>query len=147
MKEIRPEQASKYDVDYYRWTQETAEHVRRGRFDEIDRNALAEEIADMGKRDQREVRSRTIVLIAHLLKWKLQRNRRGDSWLNTIDEQRGQLRLLFEDSPSLAHLLDHELPLLYMRATRRVLRDTGIDPPPACPFATSEILDESYLPD
>jgi hypothetical protein len=147
MKETRPERTSKYDVDFFRWTQETAEHIRNGRFDEINRNALAEEIEDMGKRDRREVRSRAIVLIAHLLKWKLQPERRGDSWRNTIDEQRYQLELMFDDSPSLMHLLDHELPLLYMRAARDVLRETGIDPPPTCPFATGEILDEDYLPE
>ena len=46
--------------------------IRQGRLAEVDLEHVAEEIEDMGKRDRREVRSRLIVLMMHLLKWQLQ---------------------------------------------------------------------------
>jgi hypothetical protein len=39
-----------YDTDFFRWTQETAELLRQGHFEETDKENLAEEVADMGKR-------------------------------------------------------------------------------------------------
>src|ERR1039458_125592 len=68
-----------YDTDFFRWTQETAELLRQGRFEETDKENLAEEVADMGKRDRRELQSRMIVLLMHLMKWAAQPQFRGAS--------------------------------------------------------------------
>lgn len=67
--QVREESQSLYDVDFFEWTQTVAENLRHGRVSPTDLEYIAEEIADMGKRDRREMRSRAIVLIAHLLKW------------------------------------------------------------------------------
>ena len=40
-----------YDTDFFAWTQQQAEAVRAGVWDDIDRDHLAEEIADWWKRD------------------------------------------------------------------------------------------------
>jgi hypothetical protein len=139
-----------YDSDFFEWTQHSAELIRQGRLNEADLEHIAEEIEDMGKRDRREVRSRLIVLIAHLLKWQLQPERRTPSWRGTIIEQRQQLDLVFQDSPSLVDLAEHELPLIYTRAARRALAETGLASdrlPPECPYSETEILDSRFLPD
>jgi hypothetical protein len=52
-----------YERDFFEWTQATATALRTGDLDAIARDALAEEIEHMGRRDLREVRSRAIVLI------------------------------------------------------------------------------------
>jgi hypothetical protein len=52
----------------------------------------------MAKRDRREVFSRLVVLLAHLLKWDHQPDRRSGSWRGTIREQRRELRQLLESS-------------------------------------------------
>jgi hypothetical protein len=78
-----------YEADFYQWTQSTAEMIRQGRMSEVDWQHVAEEIADIGQRDHREVRSRLIVLIMHLLKWQFQPELRDRStWRLTIVEQR-----------------------------------------------------------
>jgi hypothetical protein len=41
--------------------------------------ALAEKIEDVGKSEQRELASRMALLLAHLLQWQLQPERRGAS--------------------------------------------------------------------
>jgi hypothetical protein len=63
---------------------------------------VAEEVADMGKRDRRELRSRMTVLIGHLMKWAAQPKLRDESPRgSTIIEQRDQIDDLLADSPRL----------------------------------------------
>jgi len=40
-----------YDTDFFAWTQQQAEAIRAGVWDDIDRDHLAEEIEDWWKRD------------------------------------------------------------------------------------------------
>ncbi len=88
--------AAQYAADETAWLEQTADLVRVGRFCEIDPGTLAEYLTDMAKRDRREVFSRLVVLLAHLLKWEHQPERRGGSWRGTIREQRRELRQLLE---------------------------------------------------
>jgi len=73
----RREMSTLYEQDFYAWTRVTADQIRQGDFDGIDRQALAEEVEDLGKRDRRAVENRAAVLVAHLLKWKHQPARRS----------------------------------------------------------------------
>jgi hypothetical protein len=57
---------------------------------------LSEYLADMARRDRREVFSRLVVLLCHLLKWEHQPDSRCGSWRGTIREQRRELRQLLE---------------------------------------------------
>jgi hypothetical protein len=93
--------ADLYDRDFYEWTVRNAELLRSGRATEADLEHIAEEIEDMGKREQRELYSRLKVLIAHLLKWQVQPDRRGSSWESTILVQRRDLKRLLAQNPSL----------------------------------------------
>jgi hypothetical protein len=145
MKQRALNEQTDYDADFYAWTQETAESICRGAFDRIDREHLAEEVADMGKRDKREVRSRMTVLMMHLLKWQAQPElREKSSWRATIIEQQEQLELLFEDSPSLYQTADHDLPSIYSRAVKRAAAETGRAAetfPGECPYSLDELLE------
>src|ERR1700730_267897 len=116
-----------YDADFFQWTQSTAEMIRQGRLAEVDLEHVAEEIEDMGKRDRREVRSRLIVLVMHLLKWEFQPGRRTPSWRSTIGERRTQIELIILDSPSLRRLPFDELAATYTRAVERTIAQTGLD--------------------
>jgi hypothetical protein len=90
--------AALYETDETAWLEQTADLLRAGRLGEIDPNTLAEYLTDMAKRDRREVFSRLVVLLAHLLKWDHQPDRRSGSWRGTIREQRRELRQLLESS-------------------------------------------------
>src|ERR1035438_2138486 len=65
---MRNADASLYDSDFYLWTQQAAESLRSGSVASDDLEHAAEEIADMGKRDRRELQSRMMVLVTHLIK-------------------------------------------------------------------------------
>ncbi len=90
--------ADLYETDETAWLEQTADLVRAGRLGEVDTHALADYLTGMAKRDQREVFSRLVVLLCHLLKWEYQPDRRGGSWRGTIREQRRELRQLLESS-------------------------------------------------
>ena len=79
-----------YEQDFYAWAMHNAQLLHAGKLSEIDRIHIAEELESMGNRDKRELTSRLIVLVAHLLKWQFQVKRRSKNWKNTIYEQRNQ---------------------------------------------------------
>jgi hypothetical protein len=99
-----------YEKDFLAWTQQQSELIRQGRWQEVDLDHLIEELEDMGKSNHRELESRLVVLLAHLLKWEFQLNQLEDqwrefdgrSWRKTIIEQRVQIERLLEDRPSLS---------------------------------------------
>lgn len=115
---------SLYDHDFFAWTQRAASDIRNSKLSSEDAEHVAEEIADMGKRDQRELRSRMTVLVMHLMMWAVQRRKRSGSWRATIHEQRDQLNDLLSDSPSLRVRLIQELPVIYSRAAFRAADET-----------------------
>jgi Domain of unknown function DUF29 len=138
-----------YDVDFFEWTQRTAGQLRARRFHEVDLQHAAEEIEDMGKRDLRELNSRMEVLLAHLLKWKLQPRHRSRSWRATIVAQRHEIEATLKDSPSLRRRLASARRSNYERAAARAAAETGLRWsafPPDCPFSMDEILDAGFLP-
>jgi hypothetical protein len=142
--------AALYDSDFFEWTQRCAELIRQGRLNQADLGHVAAEIEDLGNGDRREVRSRLIVLIAHLLKWQLQPERRSPSWRETIFEQRLQVGLVLDDSPSLHGALGQDLRLVYTRAVRKARSETelpGSRFSAQCPYSESEILDFGFLPE
>ena len=97
--------ATMYEEDETAWLEAAADLIRQGRFDEIDCETLAEYLTDMAKRDRREVFSRLVVLLSHLLKWHYQPDRRSGSWRGTILEQQRELRQLLESGTLRNHAL------------------------------------------
>jgi hypothetical protein len=92
-----------YEADETAWLEQTADLIRSGRLGEIDPLPLAEYLTDMANRDRREVFSRLVILLTHLLKWEYQTDRRSGSWRGTIREQRRELRLLLESGTLRKH--------------------------------------------
>ena len=59
-----------YEKDFYAWTQEQANLIRQGKFNEIDTLHIIDEIESMGRSEKRALKSRLAVLLMHLLKWQ-----------------------------------------------------------------------------
>ncbi len=72
-----------YESDVVAWAKEQAAFIRAGHFDQLDLAHIAEEIEDVGKSEQRELASRMAVLLAHILQWKFQPQKRCMSWVLT----------------------------------------------------------------
>jgi hypothetical protein len=92
-----------YEQDETAWLEAMSALAANGRHAEMDYVHLSEYLADMAKRDKREVFSRLVVLLCHLLKWAHQPERRSGSWRGTIREQRRELRQLLTSGTLLNH--------------------------------------------
>ena len=140
-----------YDEDIHAWSQEQAQLIRAGRFDLVDRKHVAEEIEDVGKSEQRELASRMAVLMAHLLKWRYQPERRGASWERTIKAQRKELAYHLDETPSLRPKLIEPrwLDMVWARAVAQAVSETDLDCfPETCPWTMDdEILNPTWLPE
>lgn len=151
----REDTAALYDRDFFEWTSRNAELLRRGCLEEIDLEHIAEEIQDLGDRHRREIRSRLVVLVKHLLKWSMQPQRRytefgSSSWLSTIREQRRQLADLLEEAPSLRTFAEKTLPKAHRGAVKEASAETGIpikEFPGQCPFRFEQVLEDEFLPE
>lgn len=141
--------ATAYDADFMAWTFEQAKLLRDGQLTRIDAANIAEELESMGRSERRELRSRLVVLTAHLLKWQYQPEHRSRSWRSTINVQRRDLAKLLEDSPSLRRELRETLERYYPEAVDATVEETTIfkkNFPAACPYAPEAILDETFFP-
>jgi hypothetical protein len=138
-----------YDQDVIAWAQEQAKLLRSGRFDALDIEHIAEEIEDVGKSEQRELASRMAVLLAHLLKWQYQPERRGSSWTRTINNQRVLIKRRIKRTPSLKRSLDDKewWGDAWLDAQVLAERETGlVDFPAECPWTGSQTIDLEFFP-
>jgi hypothetical protein len=138
-----------YETDFAAWAETTAQSIRQEQFQEVDWQAVAEEIESLGRSDRRELKSPLEVLLQHLLKWQYQPERRSGSWRNTIDEQRHRLEDLLADSPSLKPYLAEVTAECYRRGRKAASNETGLPLnkfPIDCHYTIEQILDPEFLP-
>jgi len=149
--------AALYEQDYASWAKIQADLLRQGKTQELDVAHLIAELEDMGKSNLRELESRFIILIAHLLKWQYQlttlteqwRDFEGKSWRKTIIEQRAQLSFLLDKVPSLKASLELAREESYAAARRLTIKETRLSPetfPVVCPYTVTELLDDEFFP-
>lgn len=133
-----------YEQDFYLWTQKTAQQLKENQFNEVDIPNLIEEVESMGRSEKRELKSRLIILLMHLLKWHYQPEKRSESWRSTITEQRICIEGLLEDSPSLKPLLSEVFEDCYQKARLKASDETKIKLiffPKESPFTLEETLE------
>ena len=114
-----------YEADETAWLEAMSALAAEGRATEIDLVNLSEYLESMARRDRREVLSRLVVLLTHLLKEAHQPGRIGPSWRATIREQRLELRQLLE-SGTLRRHAGSVLAQAYAEARRRAADETGM---------------------
>src|SRR5437588_9177482 len=117
---------SLYEGDFFTWTQEQARLLRERRFDELDLENLVDEVTSVGSSEKREIRSRLVILIGHLLKWKFQPGGHSPGWTETIFEQRQQLNDIITNSPSLRNYQRDQISRMYRGARLLAAKETGI---------------------
>jgi Domain of unknown function DUF29 len=140
-----------YTQDFYAWCLTTATLIRQGKWYDIDREALAEEIESVGRSQKRELESRIHALVMHLLKWCYQPAGRqwGHSWRSTIRTQRLELGLLLRDNPSLWPHVPQVIQERYPGARLHAGDETSLPLvtfPTTCPWTAAQLLDDEFWP-
>ena len=114
-----------YERDETAWLEAMSELIAQQRYADLDHLHLSEYLADMARRDRREVFSRLVVLLTHLLKWQHQPQHRSGSWRGTIRTQRRELRQLLE-SRTLANYALSVLADAYSDARKQAADETEL---------------------
>ncbi len=123
-----------YDTDFVQWAEQQSDRIARKDLHHIDWANVAEEIADLGRREKRELENRLDVLLNHLLKrGYVDRPNDYRGWELTIKEQRKQLRRLLRDSPSLRRHYDTVRPEFWQE-----VRTDVADEYPAAPLPDTD---------
>ena len=120
---------SPYERDFLRWTEQQARVLRElglaGTNLPVDWENVAEELESLGSSQRRELRSRLLTIIMHLLKLRASaatRPRAG--WQDTIDRERSELiDGLLQQSPSLQREIVPAIADLTPKAKFRVERE------------------------
>jgi hypothetical protein len=135
-----------YDRDFYAWANEQAALLRAGKLSDADVANIAEEIESMGRSEKRELVSRLVVLLLHLLKWQYQPARRGRSWQVTIENTRDELDRHMIDNPSLKAKLPEAMADAYRRARRSAAAETDLPDitfPAECPWTFEQAMQDA----
>ena len=156
-----PQVASKpaelYEEDFFAWTRDQAEALRRlagQRWNgPLDLEHLAEEIEDMGSERRDAAESQVRRILEHLL--KLEHSRAIDPrgvWRDSILDARAVLPRKL--TPSIRRAVVEELPHLYEQARRKAANglashgecDMARALPTACPYGFDVILADDWYP-
>jgi hypothetical protein len=131
-----------YDLDETAWLEAMAGLIQQGRWGDLDFAHLGEYLTDMARRDRREIESRLTTLIAHVLKWVHQPDRRSASWRGTLIEQRQELARLVRRGVLRNHA-EAVLAEAYAEAVERAAAETGFAVesfPGPCPYTVEQLL-------
>jgi hypothetical protein len=136
-----------YEQDYHGWSKHQVALLKTGKFDELDIAHLIEELKDTDKSNRRELESRFLILIAHLLKWQFQPEKQSSSWRGSIKEQRLRLMRLLKQSPSLRKQINDAIAEIYPDAVTLAAEESGIlqaNFPALCPYSAAQLLDDGF---
>lgn len=144
-----------YETDYTAWADQTAQLLTKRRFDEIDLEALIEEVTSLGASERRAYRSFLRLIAEHLLKLAyapdviLRPNQRG--WRLSVNHARREIAALLEENASAARDRDKALISAYRQAlgnVREECEDFGpVIWPTTCPWTIEQLLDETFWPE
>jgi lactoylglutathione lyase len=137
-----------YEADETAWLETMAQLIQQRRFHELDYAHLGEYLADMARRDRREVERRLTRLMAYVLQQSYQPNQRSlRTRLKKIIVQRHELEGLIENGV----LRDHAKAVLgaaYADAVKQAAAETGFSAeefPKECPYDLDQLLAHDLL--
>jgi hypothetical protein len=145
--ETLEKESAGYDSDFYSWSQEQGRLVREGRWSEVDRENVAEEIESLGREQFNKLESAIRVLLMHMLKWGHQPERRSRSWANSIATQRLDLADVLADNPGLRPRINEAIARAFRKARLEASTETALATakfPETCPYSFDDITSRAF---
>lgn len=150
--------ATRYDTDFYGWTQEQAAKLRsllaeRSNLD-LDIENIAEEIDSLGRSNYHQLVSRLEEIAIHLLKLHYSTHLDCEnSWKSSVRGHRPRVAKLLRESPSLKPRLGEAMEEGYADALRHFTDDKLIELcmpeylPQLSPFAAVQAVQDEWWPE
>jgi hypothetical protein len=147
-----------YENDFDLWLEQTVNQLENQQFEQLDLEHLIEELMDLGKSDKRSLESNLMILIAHLLKLKIQQEApemMKGGWFDSVSEHRQRVLYDLEEMPSLKSHLETAIAKVYPSSRKLAIKEgkrakLGVrvplenEYPLNCPFTVEQILDEDF---
>ena len=125
-----------YDADFYSWSLEQARLVRQGRWAELDRDNVAEEIQPLALQEFNKLEAAVRRLLVEILKWDHSPTARDRFSILEIGLQRIEIEELLSDNPGMRPRITEAIERAYRRARLEAAKETELD---------DEIFPESYV--
>ncbi len=142
-----------YETDFLSWTQQQSALLRAGRWTQIDREHIAEELEEMGKEQKLALQSLLRQILLHLLKlnYSPAQSPKG-RWAEEIIEFRDQAQARIEATPSLKHYAPDLFDKAWQQARRAAektfaLHREQVKVPEHCPYSLEQVLDPEFFPE
>jgi hypothetical protein len=141
-----------YEQDFYLWLQTTLAILRERKLEQLDIENLIEEIDSMGRSEKKELKTRLVVLIEHLLKLQYltqEKDYNARDWRNTVVEQRRQIAYTLADSPSLKGILNDVFLDCYIDARNDTINKYQLPSilfPEQPSFSLIQVLNADFMP-
>lgn len=103
--------------------QEVKKALDEAEYDEVEKG-LEELLESMSKKEKRALQSQLTRLMAHIIKWKIQPQRRSRSWSATILDARNQIEYLQEDNPALNR---NQIESIWDKALQKALKQAEVE--------------------
>jgi hypothetical protein len=134
-----------YDSDFFKWTKDQANYLKKQEFSSLDIENLIEEIESLGRSERRTLESYLEILLMHMLKAKYQPAKHSKSWDLSIKNSRQKFKKILSQNPSLKPKLAAILKDSYESARLDAALETKLDEkifPLKSPWTMTEILSE-----
>lgn len=142
------ERAAK-NQDFYRWTQNQADHLESGNLAALDLPNLGCEVRSLGSADLCQLlRLTRSLLIAMLVTYHTDED--TAAYRQQIFHARADIDLILEDSPSLREILRTRLDKVYLQAAHLASIQPGIAKtlmPASCPWPLEQVLTDEAAPE
>ena len=167
--------AELYRTDVYTWAIEQAGALRRRDFDAVDWDNVIEEIEDLGRSEERSLKSWYAKVIEHLL--KLQYRRQWETgpvpgWRTSVNNARREIEDVLRENPGLggkrdevfakawwkakadaiAAFVNHNMAAIvdeaqYRSEQKRLSRSWNEVLPAGCPYSRAQVEDAHWWPE
>ncbi|WP_422449956.1 DUF29 domain-containing protein [Endozoicomonas sp. ALB091] len=150
-----------YKTDFYQWTRQQIDLLKKNKFRALDLENLIEEVDDLGQEKVNTLENHLTRILVLLLKWHIRTfkedlhalNRWYRSWFMVIDyslaKERAIVKRLLMKNPSLYGLFDESLLECYPIACRDASRELEIPEdefPDTNPWTMEQIMTNGFPP-
>jgi hypothetical protein len=136
-----------YEADYAAWLEHQVGLLKADRWSEVDKDNLIDEVESLGRSEFRNFVSAIEIVIAHMLQWDIQPERRSNSWIASIVEHRDRIGQELEDSPSYTGRVGEAMRRAWRPARSRASMETDLplkQMPAELPYSFDDVMNREH---